>query len=174
MSTQSTDLEVARRTKLKPISEIAARLDLKPSDLSQYGDHKAKVKMPTIRRILKNNAPEGHLILVSAITPTPAGEGKTTMSIGLAQGLNHLGKKVALALREPSLGPCFGMKGGAAGGGLSQVLPMEDINLHFTGDLHAITSAHNFIAAALDNHLHFSDGHAVSSRRTLCPRTPPR
>ena len=170
MSTPNRDLEIASQIELKPIDEIAARLGLTPHDLIHYGKHKAKVEMPAIRRVLESKSQNGHLILVSAITPTPAGEGKTTMSIGLAQGLNHLGKKVSVALREPSLGPCLGMKGGAAGGGRSQVLPMEDINLHFTGDLHAVTSAHNFISAALDNHLHFSDGHAVSPRRILWKR----
>ncbi|AZR74956.1 formate--tetrahydrofolate ligase [Anoxybacter fermentans] len=133
------------------IKEIAAKLGLSESDIELYGDYKAKVKLDVYKRV--ENNPDSKLILMTAITPTPAGEGKSTTTVGLGQALNRLGKKCTVALREPSLGPCFGIKGGAAGGGYSQVVPMEDINLHFTGDIHAIGTAHNLLAAALDNHL---------------------
>lgn len=156
MSEYKTDIEIAHQAKLKPIREVAAQLGLTGDDIHLYGDYKAKVKMSSVRRIFAEKRKEGKLILVSAITPTPAGEGKTTVSIGLTQALRRIGQNASAALREPSLGPVLGRKGGAAGGGYSQVLPMEDINLHFTGDLHAITSAHNLISAALDNHLHFN------------------
>ncbi len=148
-----SDIEIAQETKLQHIYDIAKQVGLTPEDLILYGDYKAKVKMTSVKKILSSKK-KGKLILVTAITPTPAGEGKTTTSIGLAQGLKHIGRDCVAALREPSLGPVFGVKGGAAGGGYSQVLPMEDINLHFTGDLHAVTSAHNLISAALDNYLH--------------------
>ena len=144
-----TDIEIARSIQLKPISEIAQQLSIPTQELEPYGHHIAKVPLSTG----ENNA-QGKLILVTAITPTKSGLGKTTVSIGLALGLNRLGKKAVVALREPSLGPCFGMKGGAAGGGYAQVLPMEKINLHFTGDFHAITSAHNMITALLDNYIY--------------------
>jgi formate--tetrahydrofolate ligase len=148
-----TDIEIAKETKLLNITEIAKNIGLDKDDLLLYGDFKAKVKMNTIKKLFSDNRKKGKLILVTAITPTPAGEGKTTTSIGLTQALNKIGKRSVVALREPSLGPVFGIKGGAAGGGYSQVLPMEDINLHFTGDMHAITTAHNLIAAAIDNYL---------------------
>lgn len=147
-----SDIEIARSAKMKPIVEVAAQLGIDEEELELYGKYKAKVTYGLWNRI--KDRPDGKLVLVTAITPTPAGEGKTTTTVGLAQGLAKLGKKVSIALREPSLGPSFGVKGGAAGGGYSQVVPMEDINLHFTGDLHAITTAHNLLAALLDNHLH--------------------
>ncbi|RLC50707.1 MAG: formate--tetrahydrofolate ligase [Candidatus Cloacimonadota bacterium] len=147
-----SDIEIAQTTKLKKITEIAESIGLSADDLELYGDYKAKLKFSAIQKLQEK--PSGKLILVSAITPTPAGEGKTTTSIGLAQAMNKLGKKTIVAIREPSLGPVFGIKGGAAGGGYSQVLPMEDINLHFTGDMHAITSANNNLAALIDNHIH--------------------
>jgi formate--tetrahydrofolate ligase len=151
---------------MKPIAEVAAALGLDPAHLESYGPHKAKVDA----RALKGHAPRGRLILVSAITPTPAGEGKTTTSIGLAQGLTKNGVRAAAALREPSLGPYLGMKGGGTGGGLSQVVPAEDINLHFTGDIHAVSSAHNLLAALLDNHLHQGNRLGLDSRRILWRR----
>lgn len=147
-----TDVEIAQSAKMKPISEIAKKVGLEADDLELYGKYKAKIALEAINR-LENN-PDGKLILVTAINPTPAGEGKTTTMIGLSQALNKLGKKSVVAMREPSLGPCFGIKGGAAGGGYAQVVPMEDINLHFTGDIHAITAANNLIAAMLDNSIH--------------------
>ncbi|TXB70259.1 formate--tetrahydrofolate ligase [Phaeodactylibacter luteus] len=143
------DIQIARAAQLEDIGQIASRLGLSEDDLERYGKYKAKLPLRLIRR----EGPQGKLILVTAISPTPAGEGKTTVSIGLSQGLNHLGRKVAVVLREPSLGPVFGIKGGAAGGGQSQVLPMEDINLHFTGDFSAIEKAHNLLAALIDNNL---------------------
>lgn len=147
-----TDVEIAQSAKMKPISEIAKKVGLEDDDLELYGKYKAKIALEAINQ-LENN-PDGKLILVTAINPTPAGEGKTTTMIGLSQALNKLGKKSVVAMREPSLGPCFGIKGGAAGGGYAQVVPMEDINLHFTGDIHAITAANNLIAAMLDNSIH--------------------
>ena len=149
-----TDLEIAHATKLAHIDDVAAHMGIVPDELEHYGKHIAKLPLNLM------GAPKGKLILVTAITATKAGIGKTTVSIGLALGLNRIGKKAVVALREPSLGPCFGMKGGAAGGGHAQVLPMERINLHFTGDFHAITSAHNMISALLDNYLyqHAKDG----------------
>ncbi len=146
-----SDVEIAREAEIRPITEIAGKLDLTADDIEMYGKYKAKISFPVWEKIKQR--PDGKLILVTAINPTPAGEGKTTTSIGLADALQQLGKKTVLALREPSLGPCFGIKGGAAGGGYAQVIPMEDINLHFTGDFHAITSAHNLLAAVIDNHL---------------------
>lgn len=165
-----TDIEIAQEAKLKPIVEIAQQIGLESDDIIFYGDNKAKVKMSTIRRIFSQKQAKGKLILVSAITPTPAGEGKTTVSIGLAQALKIIDKKVCLALREPSLGPVLGKKGGAAGGGYSQVVPMEDINLHFTGDLHAVSSAHNLIAASLDNYLNFKKKPRLDVRTVMWPR----
>ncbi len=146
-----TDNEIAKRTKLKPIIEIAKSIGLDEDELDLYGKYKAKLTYKALERI--RSKPMGKLILVSAITPTPAGEGKTTTSIGLSMAMNKIGKKCIVAIREPSIGPTLGVKGGAAGGGYSQVLPMEDINLHFTGDMHAITSAHNNLAALIDNHI---------------------
>ena len=146
-----TDVEIAQEAQMKKISEIAAKLGITEDELELYGKYKAKVSLEAWERV-KDNA-DGKLILVTAINPTPAGEGKTTTSVGLADALHRQGKKTIVALREPSLGPCFGMKGGAAGGGYAQVVPMEDINLHFTGDFHAITTAHNLLAALIDNHI---------------------
>ncbi len=163
-----SDLDISREIELKHINEIAAKLGLSPDDLDLYGNYKAKVRYTALKRIEDN--PMGKLILVSAITPTPAGEGKTTVSIGLAQALNRIGKRATVAIREPSLGPVFGIKGGAAGGGWSQVLPMEDINLHFTGDFHAITSANNTLAALLDNHIYFDNELNIDPRRLTWKR----
>jgi formate--tetrahydrofolate ligase len=162
------DIEIARRATMLPISEIAQRLGIAEADLEHYGKYKAKVSLDLYRRLV--SAPMGKLVLVTAITPTPAGEGKTTTSIGLADGLRRIGKRATVCLREPSLGPCFGMKGGAAGGGRSQVVPMEDINLHFTGDFHAVEMAHNLLAALLDNHLHFSNVLGIDPRRVVWKR----
>lgn len=145
-----TDIEIAQSARLRPIEEIAAQIGLSEEDLELYGRYKAKVSLDVLK---KKEGEKGKLILVTAITPTPAGEGKTTVTVGLGQALNKLGKKAVVAIREPSLGPVMGLKGGAAGGGYSQVVPMEDINLHFTGDLHAIGAAHNLLAAVIDNHL---------------------
>jgi len=150
-----TDLEIAQNATLRPVVEIAADLGLTADDIELYGRYKAKISYPALERLLHSEtSPRGKIVLVTAITPTPAGEGKTTTTIGLAQALCKLGKKAISATREPSMGPVFGVKGGAAGGGYAQVLPMEDINLHFTGDMHAISAAHNLLAAMLDNHLH--------------------
>ena len=146
-----TDIQIAQEATMLPITEIAAKIDLSPDDLEMYGKYKAKLSDECMARLEKEK--DGKLILVTAINPTPAGEGKTTTSVGLGQAFGKLGKKAILALREPSLGPCFGIKGGAAGGGYAQVVPMEDLNLHFTGDFHAITSANNLLAALLDNHI---------------------
>ena len=147
-----TDVQIAQEAKLKPITEIAKELGISEDELEQYGRYKAKIGSSLMDRL--KDKPDGKLVLVTAINPTPAGEGKTTTNVGLSMALDRIGKKVMTTLREPSLGPCFGIKGGAAGGGYSQVVPMEDINLHFTGDFHAITSAHNLLAAMLDNHIH--------------------
>ena len=157
------DIDIARRAQMLPVSEIAANLGIPDDDLELYGKHKAKVSLDLFRRL--TDAPTGRLILVTAITPTPAGEGKTTTCIGLADALQRIGKKTVTCLREPSMGPCFGMKGGAAGGGYSQVVPMEDINLHFTGDIHAIELAHNLLAAVTDNHIHHGNELGIDVRR---------
>jgi formate--tetrahydrofolate ligase len=170
MSSYKSDIDIANEAKLQHISEIAKQIGLTPEDLVYYGDYKAKIKMSTIQKIFANNKNKGKLILVTAITPTSAGEGKTTTSIGLTQALRQIGKKTIVALREPSLGPVFGVKGGAAGGGYSQVLPMEDINLHFTGDMHAITSANNLISAAIDNYLYRSNEKNVNLDHILWKR----
>ncbi|MGA2797298.1 MAG: formate--tetrahydrofolate ligase [Thermoguttaceae bacterium] len=162
------DIEIARRAKMLPIEEIAARLGIPDAALDHYGRVKAKVSLDYYHGL--DNASTGKLILVTAITPTPAGEGKTTTSIGLCDALNRIGKKASVCLREPSLGPCFGMKGGAAGGGYSQVVPMEDINLHFTGDFHAIELAHNLLAALLDNHIHQGNKFDIDPRRIIWKR----
>jgi len=160
-----TDLSIAQAATLRNISEIAAELGLSEADIEHYGKYKAKVEYATLNRLLADNSrPNGKIVLVTAITPTPAGEGKTTVTIGLAQALCKLGKKAISATREPSMGPVFGVKGGAAGGGHAQVLPMEDINLHFTGDMHAIGAAHNLLAAMLDNHLHQSNALGIDPR----------
>src|SRR5262245_45647256 len=151
---------------MKPILDVARSLGLDPSHLEPYGNDKAKVRLDA----LADRRPHGRLVLVSAITPTPAGEGKTTCSIGLGQGLAAIGRKSAVALREPSLGPFLGMKGGGTGGGRSQVVPSDDINMHFTGDIHAVSSAHNLLAALLDNHLHHGNRLGLDSRRVLWRR----
>jgi formate--tetrahydrofolate ligase len=162
------DIEIARQAKIQPIDAIAEKLGLAGKDLEHYGKYKAKVPLAIYDRL--KDASSGRLVLMTAITPTPAGEGKTTTSIGLTDGLNRIGKRASVCLREPSLGPCFGMKGGAAGGGLSQVIPMEDINLHFTGDFHAIELAHNLLSAMLDNHLHHSNALGIDARRIVWKR----
>ena len=146
-----TDIQIAQEATMLPIKDVAANYGITEDDLELYGKYKAKFSDEFMSSL--DEKPDGKLVLMTAINPTPAGEGKTTTSIGLAQALEKLGKKSVLALREPSLGPCFGIKGGAAGGGYSQVVPMEDLNLHFTGDFHAITSANNLLAALLDNHI---------------------
>ena len=163
-----SDIEIAQQTKLKPITAIAKQVGLTDDDLELYGKYKAKISFDAIKRLSKNE--DGKLVLVTAITPTPAGEGKTLTTIGLAQALNYMGHKAVVALREPSLGPVFGIKGGAAGGGYSQVLPMEDINLHFTGDMHAITAANNLLAAAIDNHVHQGNALRIDVRRIIWKR----
>jgi formate--tetrahydrofolate ligase len=163
-----SDIEIAQQAQMKPIVEIASQLGIDEEELELYGKYKAKVTYGLWDRI--KDREDGKLVLVTAITPTPAGEGKTTTTVGLAQGLAKLGKKVSIGLREPSLGPSFGVKGGAAGGGYSQVVPMEDINLHFTGDLHAITAAHNLLAALLDNHLQQGNVLNIDSRRVVFRR----
>lgn len=149
-----SDIEISQKTPLEPIEKIAASVGIAPEDLELYGRYKAKISFETMRRIAQKPASKAKMILVTAITPTAAGEGKSTVSIGLADALRRLGKKAVLALREPSLGPCFGVKGGATGGGYSQITPMDEINLHFTGDMHAITAANNLLAAMIDNHLY--------------------
>ena len=162
MSVKS-DIEIAREAKMKPIAEVAAKVGVPADALVPYGWTKAKVSFDFINKVQGNK--DGKLILVTAISPTPAGEGKTTTTVGLGDGLNRIGKKAIMALREPSLGPCFGVKGGAAGGGYAQVVPMEDINLHFTGDFHAITSAHNLLAAMMDNHIYWGNALGIDARR---------
>ncbi len=158
-----SDIEIAREAKMKPIAEIGGKLGIPEEALLQYGPSKAKISFEFINSL--KDKPDGKLVLVTAITPTPAGEGKTTMTVGLGDGLNRIGKKAAICLREPSLGPCFGMKGGAAGGGYAQVVPMEDINLHFTGDMHAIGVAHNLLSAMVDNHIYWGNGEELDARR---------
>src|SRR5689334_2263287 len=159
-----SDIEISQAAKKRPILEIAKeKLGIAAENLDPYGHYKAKVSMDYIKSL--QSKPNGKLILVTAITPTPAGEGKTTTTVGLTDALNHIGKKAMLCLREPSLGPSFGMKGGAAGGGYAQVVPMEDINLHFTGDFHAITSAHNLLSALIDNHIYWGNGLGIDQRR---------
>lgn len=163
-----SDLQISQETELKPIIEIAEKLDIQQDDLELYGKYKAKIDFSTIKKLKKK--PDGHLILVTSINPTPAGEGKSTITVGLGDALNQIGKKAVIALREPSLGPVMGIKGGAAGGGYAQVLPMEDINLHFTGDMHAITSANNALSALLDNHIHQGNELRIDSRRVIWKR----
>jgi len=158
-----SDIEIAREAKMLPISEIGAKLGIPAEAVLNYGPHKGKVSFDFIRSL--SDRPDGKLVLVTAINPTPAGEGKTTTTVGLGDGLNRIGKKAVICLREPSLGPCFGMKGGAAGGGYAQVVPMEDINLHFTGDFHAIGIAHNLLAALLDNHIYWGNALGIDQRR---------
>ncbi len=163
-----TDIEIAQEAELVHIREIAGKLDISEDELELYGKYKAKLSDELIERIEKN--PDGKLVLVTAINPTPAGEGKTTVTVGLGQAFGRMGKKASIALREPSLGPCFGIKGGAAGGGYSQVVPMEDLNLHFTGDFHAITSANNLLAAMLDNHIQQGNDLHIDTRQIVWKR----
>lgn len=163
-----TDIEIAQQAEMKPIKEIAEGLGLSEDDIELYGKYKAKVNLKVMDKL--EGRPDGKLILVTAINPTAAGEGKTTITVGLGQALNRLGKKAVIALREPSLGPSFGVKGGAAGGGYSQVVPMEDINLHFTGDIHAVTTAHNLLSALIDNHLQQGNELGIDPRRITWKR----
>ena len=163
-----TDIEIAQQAKMKKITEIAANLGIEEDEVEQYGHYKAKLNQKLFNRLA--DKPDGKLILVTAINPTPAGEGKTTTSVGLCEAMNKTGRKAILALREPSLGPLFGIKGGAAGGGYSQVVPMEDINLHFTGDMHAITAANNLLAALMDNHIQQGNALGIDVRRILFKR----
>ncbi|MBQ3853197.1 MAG: formate--tetrahydrofolate ligase [Anaerovibrio sp.] len=163
-----TDVEIAQEAKMLPIYEVAKSLAIEEDDLELYGKYKAKISLGAWNKVKGNK--DGKLILVTAINPTPAGEGKTTTSVGLADAFHKMGKKIAVALREPSLGPCFGLKGGAAGGGYAQVVPMEDINLHFTGDFHAITTAHNLLAAVIDNHIQQGNALDIDVRRVAWKR----
>ncbi|MEO8634909.1 MAG: formate--tetrahydrofolate ligase [Gemmatimonadales bacterium] len=167
MSSVPSDIEIAQAAKLRPIAEVAQEVGLGPDDILLYGRTKAKITPEAIAA----RKPKGRLVLVAGINPTPAGEGKSTVTIGLGQALRKLGKKVVICVREPSLGPVFGVKGGAAGGGYAQVIPMDEINLHFTGDFHAITSAHNLLSAMLDNHIHHGNALGIDSRRITWPRT---
>jgi formate--tetrahydrofolate ligase len=162
-----TDIEIAQAAKLRPIADVAAELGLADDEIELYGKYKAKISL----RALESRPPRGRLVLITGINPTPAGEGKSTVTVGLAQALRRIGKNTILAIREPSLGPVFGVKGGAAGGGYAQVVPMEDINLHFTGDFHAISSAHNLLSAMLDAHLHHGNAQGLDTRRITWPRT---
>lgn len=164
----STDVQIAQAAEMKDIREVAEGIGLTEDDLTLYGKHKAKISLDVIERNMDKE--DGKLVLVTAISPTPAGEGKTTVNIGLSMGLNRIGKKAVSTLREPSLGPSFGIKGGAAGGGYSQVIPMEDINLHFTGDFHAITTTHNLISAIIDNHIHQGNELKIDTRRIVWKR----
>ena len=163
-----TDIEIARSAKLIPIRDVARRIDIDEKYVLNYGNHKAKISLDFIESL--KSKPDGKLILVTAMTPTPAGEGKTTTTVGLGDGLNAIGKKAIICLREPSLGPCFGIKGGATGGGFSQVVPMEDINLHFTGDFHAIGTAHNLLSALVDNHIYWGNELGIDVRRITWKR----
>lgn len=168
MSNMKSDIEIAQESTLEPISDVAQKLGLSTDDIEFYGKYKAKISENCLKKL--SSRPRGKLILVTAINPTPAGEGKTTTSIGLGQAFGKLGKKAVLALREPSLGPCFGIKGGAAGGGYAQVVPMEDLNLHFTGDFHAITAANNLLAALLDNHIQQGNELRIDPRQVVWKR----
>ena len=163
-----TDIQIAQEAVMEPVTEVAAKLGIEADDLELYGKYKAKISDPYLEKI--KDGPEGKLILVTAINPTPAGEGKTTTSVGLGQALGKMGKRAVIALREPSLGPCFGVKGGAAGGGYAQAVPMEDLNLHFTGDFHAITSANNLLAAMLDNHIQQGNALGIDTRQVVWKR----
>ena len=162
-----TDIEIAQAAKLRPVADIAAELGLRDDEVELYGKYKAKISLDALAR----RSPRGRLVLVTGINPTPAGEGKSTVTVGVTQALRKLGKDAILCLREPSLGPVFGVKGGAAGGGYAQVVPMEDINLHFTGDFHAIAAAHNLLSAMLDAHLHHGNILHLDTRRITWPRT---
>ncbi|MFK8029653.1 MAG: formate--tetrahydrofolate ligase [Gammaproteobacteria bacterium] len=168
MTTVRSDLEIAQDASMEPITAIGAKLGIKPESLIPYGHDKAKLNYSFLESL--DDKPNGKLILVTAISPTPAGEGKTTTTVGLGDGLNHIGKKAMVCLREPSLGPCFGMKGGAAGGGYAQVVPMTDINLHFTGDFHAIGAAHNLLSAIVDNHMYWDNKLNIDQRRVAWKR----
>ena len=163
-----TDIEIAREAKMLPITEIAKNLGIQDDELEMYGKYKAKINDEFLKRTA--NRPNGKLILVTAINPTPAGEGKTTTTVGLGMAMSKMGKNAIIALREPSLGPVFGVKGGAAGGGYAQVVPMDDINLHFTGDFHAITAANNLLSAVIDNHLQQGNELGIDQRRILFAR----
>ncbi|NLB88438.1 MAG: formate--tetrahydrofolate ligase, partial [Syntrophomonadaceae bacterium] len=163
-----SDIQIAQETTMQPIIEVAKKIGLTEDDLELYGKYKAKVSLDVWERV--KDRPNGKLVLVTAINPTPAGEGKTTTTVGLGQALNRIGKTAVIALREPSIGPSFGVKGGAAGGGYSQVVPMEDINLHFTGDIHAVTTAHNLLAALLDNHIHQGNALNIDPRQIVFRR----
>ena len=163
-----TDIQIAQENIMEPITKVAESIGIDADDLELYGKYKAKISDTYLKSIEKN--PDGKLVLVTAINPTPAGEGKTTTSVGLGQALGQMGKKAIIALREPSLGPCFGIKGGAAGGGYAQVVPMEDLNLHFTGDFHAITSANNLLAALLDNHIQQGNALGIDTRQVVWKR----
>ena len=168
MSTYPSDLEIANAANKISIDKVAATIGIIDEDLIKFGNDKAKISSSLIEKLEKNE--DGKLILVTAISPTPAGEGKTTTSVGLVDGLCHIGNKAMICLREPSLGPCFGMKGGAAGGGYAQVIPMTDINLHFTGDFHAIGAAHNLLSALIDNHIHWDNQLNIDPRRITWKR----
>ncbi len=168
MTGMKSDIEIARAAAKKPITEIGARLGIPPEKLVPYGHDKAKVSADFIKSL--SSRPDGKLILVTAINPTPAGEGKTTTTVGLVDGLNRIGRNAMVCIREASLGPCFGVKGGAAGGGYAQIVPMEDMNLHFTGDFHAITSAHNLLSALIDNHIYWGNEQQIDSRRVTWRR----
>ncbi|NOW88630.1 formate--tetrahydrofolate ligase [Clostridium beijerinckii] len=163
-----SDIQIAQEAKMEPIKNVAEKLGLCEDDIEYYGKYKCKISLDVYNKVKNNN--NGKLVLVTAINPTPAGEGKSTVTVGLGQALNRIGKKAVIALREPSLGPVFGIKGGAAGGGYAQVVPMEDINLHFTGDMHAITSANNLLSAAIDNHIHQGNVLRIDSRRIVFKR----
>jgi formate--tetrahydrofolate ligase len=163
-----SDIEIARASTMKPIVEVASKISIPQESVLNYGNYKAKISLDFIKSL--EQKPDGKLILVTAMTPTPAGEGKTTTTVGLGDGLNAIGKKAIICLREPSLGPCFGMKGGAAGGGFSQVVPMEDINLHFTGDFHAVGAAHNLLSALIDNHIYWGNELGIDVRRITWKR----
>jgi formate--tetrahydrofolate ligase len=165
--TVPTDIAIAQDAKLRPITDVAADLGLRPDEIITYGDNKAKIKLEA----MTSRTPRARLVLVTGINPTAAGEGKSTVAVGVAQAFKQLGKSIALCIREPSLGPVFGIKGGAAGGGYAQVVPMDEINLHFTGDFHAISSAHNLLSAMLDNHLHQGNATGLDQRRITWPRT---
>ena len=159
-----TDIEIAQEAVMEPITKVAESIGIEADDLELYGKYKAKLSEEFLRKI--QDRPNGKLILVTAINPTPAGEGKTTTTVGLGEAFGRMGKKAVIALREPSLGPCFGIKGGAAGGGYAQVVPMDELNLHFTGDFHAITSANNLLAALLDNHIQQGNDLDIDTRRS--------
>jgi formate--tetrahydrofolate ligase len=163
-----SDIEIAREARMRPVRDIGSDLGIPESALVPYGHTKAKISLDYLASL--RDRPRGKLILVTAMSPTPAGEGKTTVAIGLTDAMNRLGQRTSVCLREPSLGPCFGLKGGAAGGGLAQVVPMEDINLHFTGDMHAIGAAHNLLAAMIDNYVHWSNDLRLDLRRVTWRR----